>query len=194
MTFVLVGKSTINLRFNELIPFWKQLLVDSGLPNYEASSHWQAQRLFDALEKSIVFRNDARSWLVSITLSLKLDNLLESYTHLDDKVEYERFREALEPGNPLTNSTLQDLQSRIMLNNRVYVGTIHSRKGQESKVAILAGAEDFQRSSRNGRYYSTDEQRRLFYVAVTRAREEVYVTHNGKSLLGPYASSGKPET
>lgn len=184
MSFVLIGRSTIKLRFNELLPFWKQLLIDNGLPNYQASAHWQAQRLFNALEKSFRFRDDANAWLDLISNELDLDELLKNYTHLDDIIEFEKFKKALKPNKPLAQSSLQDLQNRVSHDNRVYVGTIHSRKGQESNVTILAGAEDFQWPQKYGDgYYSTLDQKRLFYVAVTRAKEEVYITHNGASSL-----------
>ena len=176
MAFTLVGNSTKNLRFNELLPFWRQLLQADGLPLHEAFSHWYNQKLFDALEDSTSFLSSAREWLKFIDKQIQLEKKLLNYTHLDDILEYEKLKQALEPSNPLADFSIHKLQDRIQLGNRIYVGTIHSRKGQESEIAIVAGPEDFE-------WLPQKEKERLFYVGLTRAKNEVFVIHNGSSQL-----------
>lgn len=176
MAFALVGNSTKKLRFNELLPFWRQLLQAGGLPQHEAFSHWYNQKLFDALEGSTSFLSNAREWLKFIDKQIHLEKKLLNYTHLDDILEYEKLKQALEPSNPLADYSIQKLQDRIQLGNRIYVGTIHSRKGQESEITIVAGPEDFE-------WLPQKEKERLFYVGLTRAKNEVFVIHNGSSQL-----------
>lgn len=63
--------------------------------------------------------------------------------------------------------------------------TVHQSKGLEFPVIILIGAADglfpLNRSIENG---SEDEERRLFYVAATRAMEELYVMYPRFVLYG----------
>ncbi len=57
--------------------------------------------------------------------------------------------------------------------------TMHAAKGLEFPVVIIAGCETglipFQRNSRDD--CDVEEERRLFYVAITRARQRLYLTH-----------------
>jgi DNA helicase-2/ATP-dependent DNA helicase PcrA len=66
---------------------------------------------------------------------------------------------------------------------KVNVMTIHSAKGLEFPVVFIAGAEDgiipHTRSLEDGGEDNPgplEEERRLFYVAITRAREKLYIT------------------
>jgi superfamily I DNA/RNA helicase len=57
--------------------------------------------------------------------------------------------------------------------------TMHAAKGLEFPVVFIAGCEDglipYKRSSEGGGT-DVDEERRLFYVAMTRAKERLYLT------------------
>lgn len=63
--------------------------------------------------------------------------------------------------------------------NRVNLMTMHAAKGLEFKVVFLAGIEDkiipHARSVEEDQH-NLEEERRLFYVALTRAREKLYIT------------------
>jgi DNA helicase II / ATP-dependent DNA helicase PcrA len=63
--------------------------------------------------------------------------------------------------------------------NQVNMMSIHSAKGLEFKVVFIVGAEDgllphFKTLEETG---SDQEERRLFYVAITRARELLYISY-----------------
>ena len=57
--------------------------------------------------------------------------------------------------------------------------TIHSAKGLEFPVVFVAGMEEgiFPHASYDGDEASVEEERRLAYVAITRARRRLYLTH-----------------
>jgi DNA helicase-2/ATP-dependent DNA helicase PcrA len=62
---------------------------------------------------------------------------------------------------------------------KVNLMTIHAAKGLEFPVVFIAGAEEgiipHERSIEDGEA-SLEEERRLFYVAITRARDKLYIT------------------
>ena len=65
--------------------------------------------------------------------------------------------------------------------------TMHAAKGLEFKVVFIAGVEDGLIPLRMGPEGETEveEERRLFYVAMTRAKDELILTHSrSRSLYG----------
>jgi superfamily I DNA/RNA helicase len=56
--------------------------------------------------------------------------------------------------------------------------TIHAAKGLEFSQVFLIGAEEnILPHSRKGQTTDIEEERRLFYVATTRARDDLYILH-----------------
>lgn len=80
---------------------------------------------------------------------------------------------------------LQDvsLLSEVDLNgndrNVVNLQTVHSAKGLEYPVVFVSGCEEdiFPLSNKFSTDASVEEERRLFYVAVTRAQDKAYLSH-----------------
>jgi DNA helicase-2/ATP-dependent DNA helicase PcrA len=68
-------------------------------------------------------------------------------------------------------------------NERVRILTVHQSKGLEFDVVFVAGLSQHEfpgfRSMKEGR---ADEELRLFYVALTRARHRLYLTGHGKNF------------
>jgi len=60
---------------------------------------------------------------------------------------------------------------------RVSLLTFHAAKGLEFAVVFVAGAEEGITPLEDRRGADPQEERRLFYVAMTRARDLLYVTH-----------------
>ena len=79
----------------------------------------------------------------------------------------------------LEESSLSHAQDNLKDSNSVKVMTVHAAKGLEFPVVFIAGLEEGIFPS--GRAFEDieqlEEERRLFYVAVTRAMEEVYITY-----------------
>ena len=76
---------------------------------------------------------------------------------------------------------------------RVTVSTIHRAKGTEATLVVLLGCEEellpAWRSLRTADGERLAEERRLFYVAATRAKDRLLITHtqtrNGRPTGGP---------
>ncbi len=62
---------------------------------------------------------------------------------------------------------------------KVYLLTVHQAKGLEFDTVFIAGATDRQfPSSRSEKEGHLDEEHRLFYVAMTRARRRLFISHH----------------
>ncbi|MDP3849309.1 MAG: ATP-dependent helicase [Luteolibacter sp.] len=92
---------------------------------------------------------------------------------------------------PSSSSSIQNSKSNIQNSDQVTLSSIHQAKGLEWKVVFLIWLVDGQFP--NGRILEADDQdmleeeRRLFYVALTRAKDELYLTYpmmNPKSYTG----------
>jgi len=76
-------------------------------------------------------------------------------------------------------SLMSDIDSYEESANVVTMLTVHSAKGLEFPIVIISGCEEdiFPLSNRFSSDATLEEERRLFYVAVTRAQQKVYITH-----------------
>ncbi len=125
-----------------------------------------------------------------------LDELFNSVsTYLQDREE-----EAQENGEQAQEIYLSDYMENVSLlsnvdteqgddKEKVSLMTVHSAKGLEYPYVIISGMENnlFPSLSSMGSASDVEEERRLFYVALTRAKESVVITHcesrmrNGKT-------------
>jgi len=72
-------------------------------------------------------------------------------------------------------------------NNRVRLMTLHQAKGLEFSVVFIAGVEEgiLPHSRSLDNIYSLEEERRLFYVGITRAKERLYITYTrSRTIFG----------
>ena len=116
----------------------------------------------------------------------------------------ERTSEAQENGEDEPDITLSDYLENVSLlanadtdegddSNRVSLMTVHSAKGLEFSHVLITGLEDNLFPSMNmvGSASDLEEERRLFYVALTRAKKDIVLTHassrmrNGKTENNP---------
>lgn len=71
----------------------------------------------------------------------------------------------------------------------VTLSTLHGAKGLEWRLVILTGVEDGFCPHRRSGISDTEEERRLFYVGVTRAKEQLHVLHaDNRFIWGEWES------
>ncbi len=86
----------------------------------------------------------------------------------------------------LAHLTLEKAQDRYdPVAEKVSLMTMHAAKGLEFPVVFIAGCEDglIPYRRKQGEQVDLLEERRLFYVALTRAQEKIYLTHAKRRLL-----------
>ena len=115
----------------------------------------------------------------------RYENILEFIKSIDDFIAREKetsLNQFLEEVSLLTDLDQWNDQS-----NRVTLMTIHASKGLEFPVVFLTGLEDglFPLYSSLDVKEKLEEERRLFYVGITRAMEKVYLLYaNNRRRIG----------
>ncbi len=93
----------------------------------------------------------------------------------------------------LEESSLSQAQDNIENNNTVKIMTVHASKGLEFPVVFIAGLEEgiFPSGKSFEDMEQLEEERRLFYVAVTRAKEKLILTTSKlrPTYTGKYAET-----
>ena len=76
-------------------------------------------------------------------------------------------------------SLISDIDMKDDKKNAVTFLTVHSAKGLEFPIVFISGLEEeiFPLANRFSEDSTVEEERRLFYVAVTRAQDKVYLSH-----------------
>ena len=76
-------------------------------------------------------------------------------------------------------SLLSDVDNYDDAKNAVTLLTVHSAKGLEFPIVFISGCEEdiFPLSNRFSSDTRFEEERRLFYVAITRAKHKIYLSH-----------------
>ena len=133
----------------------------------------------------------------------KIENVQE---FISAAVEYEKRCEESEVEPTMSGfleeiSLISDVDKYDANADAVVLMTVHSAKGLEFPVVFLAGMEDgiFPSTQNIGEPSEMSEERRLAYVAITRAKDQLYITHAknrlmyGKSAYNPLSRFVKME-
>jgi len=101
----------------------------------------------------------------------ELLSALSDFSNSNDDAKLEQYLEDV--------SLIADIDMHADEKNVVTMMTIHSAKGLEFPIVFVTGCEEdiFPLSNRFSTEATVEEERRLFYVAVTRAKQKVYISH-----------------
>ena len=157
------SKAKSNLReFLDNFKTWKELL------NHANAADLTNQIILDSGYMDML-KNDT-----SPEAEGRIENLKELINVMSDTDSYPTMAEFLEHV-----SLVMDNDSSIDT-NKVMLITLHSAKGLEFNVVFLPGWEEslfpHQRSLDEGGANSLEEERRLAYVAITRAKQKLYIS------------------
>ncbi|WP_232830601.1 ATP-dependent helicase [Oceanicella sp. SM1341] len=121
----------------------------------------------------------ARDFVTALRAGM-LDALMAVEPSLGDQREQvERMSAAVAMGGPLADLNLASLGGRDGSPLHLNLLTLHSAKGCEYDVVIMVGLDLGSLPWRNEAPAAQRESRRLFYVGLTRARDEIHMLYSG---------------
>ena len=104
---------------------------------------------------------------------LNINELLNSIAKFVEENESNDLTEYL-----ISISLQSDIDTYEEENNKATIATIHSVKGLEFSTVFITGLEEgIFPVLRSGGYNDVEEERRLMYVAMTRAQKRLYISH-----------------
>jgi len=186
-------------------------LIDDDLPaivgKSAAEKLYQFRAAIDAIRADIENRNlletydsvlDKSGYTAMLTReALTADQMLEAERRRENLAEFKTILlEKLKEMGPLTNmdklvqiltelALRAEAEEEMQTDNYVSLMTMHSAKGLEFKVVFLTCFEQTLFPSSQSLFERADveEERRLFYVALTRAKERVFITNAQQRLM-----------
>ena len=208
----LIYNNNDEISLRRIINVPKRGIGDSAIKNIENISTVEGISMFDALssKKEMEFKEmildlvkcseemslteliDEVLECTGMKKELEDDKTLENELRLDNLMEFKSITANFEERTGLVNlgdfleeiSLISDMANHKEDNDEVTLMTIHSAKGLEFDVVFLVGMEEgiFPHTMslmENG----VEEERRLCYVGITRARERLYLTNAKRRML-----------
>ena len=180
-------------------PFCQMIERLSGLVPV-TDAHELAKRIADESGLYAFYKQDTS--IEGLSRTANLDELLNSVAQFVEERE-EEAEDYADEGGEVGVFTLDDFLENVSLlsnvdvtedgdtNNKVALMTVHSSKGLEFPYVYVAGLEEnlFPSLTMLSSKSDVEEERRLFYVAVTRAKRAV-----GLAFAGTRMRNGKHES
>ena len=209
----LISNPSDDLSLKRVINEPKRKIGDKTIENLEIKANNLNISMFEAIDsgKELEFKNiilqliefsKSSSITELIDKTLELSKMKETYENdksLDSEIRLENlmeFRSVSENYEKVTgNVNLGDFLAEVSLvadateysedSDAITLMTIHSAKGLEFKVVFIVGLEENIMPISKALYDESEleEERRLMYVAITRAKERLYLLNAERRML-----------
>jgi DNA helicase-2/ATP-dependent DNA helicase PcrA len=168
-----LGRECSNYRLGALLRQWQSVI----------DRRWEDKSdvaLTELMMNFVTRRDEPARYLLAELLEAGLARALRRAALADDAIEVKNMTQALTSG-PLQKLSLRELAERARKVDRIEITTMTSSKGLEFDVALILGIDQnrvpFFASIKNAEDLA--EERRKFYVSITRARDEVKIFYSG---------------
>lgn len=218
----LIANHNDDISLKRVINEPKRKIGDKTIENIETMAMIENKSMFDVISsgKELEFKelileltklseNLSLTELIDKVLELtkikelyEKEKTLESDLRIENLMEFKSVTENFEKETGTVN--LNDFLEEISLvadateysadSDAVTLMTIHSAKGLEFKVVFIIGMEEGILPHQNALYDAEqlEEERRLMYVAITRAKEKLYLLNAEKRMLYGKLSANMP--
>lgn len=169
--------NNLSLYESSLLMKYKMSYIKNNMIKFDTYIH----RLSDQYKKT----GDLKQLINNIIISFDIENWI--YNKYDSEDEIDERTESLNSLKEfIRNNTLESFISYVYGKNNhkknnnkncIQLMSIHKSKGLEFKNVYIIGVEDNKFPHKNSR---TDEEARLFYVGITRAKENLIISQLGK--------------
>lgn len=139
----------------------------------------EAQRLTQLLWSLRTDDGLARDFVSALRVGMLDALMVVERSIADQREQVSRMSTALAVGGPLADLDLVSLGGRDGSPLHLNLLTLHSAKGCEYDVVIMVGLDLGSLPWRNETPAARQESRRLFYVGLTRARDEIHMLYSG---------------
>lgn len=220
LRLVLNPHDEISLRRVINVP--KRKIGASTIASIETIANEKGISMFDAMEKGkeldlkhliLELQKDSESMSLTELIDdileksgmkeeLENDPSLESELRLDNLMEFKSITATFEENTGSVNlgdfleeiSLIADISEHKEVDDVVTLMTIHSAKGLEFDVVFLVGMEEgiFPHANALMERDGIEEERRLMYVGITRARKLLYLTNAKRRMLYGKDNSNPP--
>lgn len=145
--------------------------------NEQALALFEQSKMIETLEAKSAKGEDTNRTLNV----MQLVNNLASYEDSNPNASWIDFLEKIK----LDTSSEDDEHhfDESSINDKVILSTIHGAKGLEFKVVFIVAAEDYLFTAKDKTPEEIEEERRLFYVAITRAKNDLLITHSNRRYV-----------
>ncbi|GLW90158.1 ATP-dependent helicase [Actinokineospora globicatena] len=172
-SWIAAGREFSDARLGNLLRDWRRLLTPSWTPQHDGA-------LVEVLLDYPTRPDTAASALLADLFVLGLAGVFEQQAQAEEARALEQMKEHFADGghHPLT---VKDLAERVRRTNRVEVTTMTASKGLEFDIVLILGMDEkhvphFKSANDQAKL---NEDRRKFFVSITRARQAVHIFYSG---------------
>ena len=163
-------------QFSEIERSFKSFFLGSNIS--EAKLECKKLNLFQFLFRNKDIELKLSDWLNEFDKNIVFE-LLNCFTEEPSIVdEYKKLIESAKNGQ-LKDFKVSSLSRQIGSKSHLNLYTLHSSKGLEFKYVIMFGLENGRIPWLNASKDNLNESRRLFYVGLTRAKDEIHLLYSG---------------